>query len=527
MNENAKCYESRRARGHFTKYLRGDGLDTSDLSEILGVEWGTVRGWNRDDGDPQFLDSLPDERFDFVFSSYYLAHVHNLRLTLRNWIRVLRPGGYLYLVVPDYLLYEKLNWPSLMNPGHKHSFSTTFRRSDVNRGNHYHIAEDLEPLLNQMGMDVVETALEDGGFNYNHGLADQTLGPALAQILIVAQRTASATASRRRGAPVLQTVVKTAAAVDAKWGASLTPPAAPKPATDQRGTEDEWRRRKVWALAIGNWGDVLACFGNALAADALPFGVLYAGPYPEITAWLRRQPGVAEVIEIQFPEGRTRTGEGSYQLLCEVACVQYRPAVEWLAWLVQDMGGLDIPLENIITTHIGASHSDHMIPQYFHRTVLDWTAHQWAESQLRSRRGPRRYLLHPISTESCPEDNAWPHWGAAINWLLAETPHLYFLTGYGWDGNRFGEHERLVNLVNQSPTMEHVFALAEQCDGVITTSNSLSMWGVVRQIPTLVSCNSHMNSYFTRWINREPVRPLHHSFSLETWQEWAEEFFYR
>jgi len=185
MNETSKCYERRLQKGHFDRYLRGYGLDIAAEPDPLRVPEGRVRTWLLSEGDAQFLASIPADEYDFVYSSHALEHLHTVNTALVNWSRVLKPGGYLYLVLPDYLLYEKMTWPSRHNSQHKYSFSTTVTRSQVNRQNHYHIAEDLTPLLASNGVEVLEVAVEADGFNYNQGPADQTLGTALAQILVV------------------------------------------------------------------------------------------------------------------------------------------------------------------------------------------------------------------------------------------------------------------------------------------------------------------------------------------------------
>ena len=45
---------------------------------------------------------LPSARFDVVCSFYVLEHVQDLARVLGEASRVLRPGGYLYLVAPNY-----------------------------------------------------------------------------------------------------------------------------------------------------------------------------------------------------------------------------------------------------------------------------------------------------------------------------------------------------------------------------------------------------------------------------------------
>jgi SAM-dependent methyltransferase len=43
---------------------------------------------------------VPDERFDYLFSSHVLEHMPDTVRTLKEWRRVLKPGGVLFLVLP-------------------------------------------------------------------------------------------------------------------------------------------------------------------------------------------------------------------------------------------------------------------------------------------------------------------------------------------------------------------------------------------------------------------------------------------
>jgi Methyltransferase domain len=47
------------------------------------------------------LSQFPNDSYDFLLSCHNLEHIANPIKALREWIRVLRPGGSLVLVVPD------------------------------------------------------------------------------------------------------------------------------------------------------------------------------------------------------------------------------------------------------------------------------------------------------------------------------------------------------------------------------------------------------------------------------------------
>ena len=46
-------------------------------------------------------ESIPSESQDFVIASHVIEHCEDPVGTLKNWLRILRPGGVIYLVVPN------------------------------------------------------------------------------------------------------------------------------------------------------------------------------------------------------------------------------------------------------------------------------------------------------------------------------------------------------------------------------------------------------------------------------------------
>lgn len=111
----------RREREHFFElYCQGHGLDIGHGGDKIVDD---VRGWDLEDGDAQFLVSLADESFDFVYSSHTLEHMADPSIALQNWWRVIRPGGFLIVSVPHRDLYEKKkDLPSRWNADHKFFF---------------------------------------------------------------------------------------------------------------------------------------------------------------------------------------------------------------------------------------------------------------------------------------------------------------------------------------------------------------------------------------------------------------------
>jgi len=130
MHESSKAVARRlHTPGFATHYFAGAGLDVGSGGDSLGKVARlfplvtSVTDFDRPDGDAQFLAKHPDGAFDFVHSSHCLEHIRDPAVALRNWCRVVRPGGHLVVLVPDEDLYEQGVWPSTFNADHKHTFT--------------------------------------------------------------------------------------------------------------------------------------------------------------------------------------------------------------------------------------------------------------------------------------------------------------------------------------------------------------------------------------------------------------------
>ncbi len=187
MNETRKMFAIRKNRGDFETYLKGNGIDIGFGDDLLCVENGTVEGINEDGEE---LRRFQNELFDFVYSSHCLEHLNSIESAIENWSRVLKKGGCLYVVIPDWVIYEKQRWPSSFNGDHKHTFSIDYTREMVKRDNHWHIDDDLRKLFEKNDLELIKAELEDFGYDYNNPEIDQTFTTdyAVSQICIIARK---------------------------------------------------------------------------------------------------------------------------------------------------------------------------------------------------------------------------------------------------------------------------------------------------------------------------------------------------
>lgn len=119
--ETWKAYKRRLNEGWFDKYAPEDkpGIDIGCQYDALN---STFRRWDIafGDGDAEFMEGIKDETFYTVYASHILEHINNPKEALRNWFRILKPGGHLIIMVPHRDLYEKRKTlPSQWNGEHK------------------------------------------------------------------------------------------------------------------------------------------------------------------------------------------------------------------------------------------------------------------------------------------------------------------------------------------------------------------------------------------------------------------------
>jgi predicted SAM-dependent methyltransferase len=167
------------------KIFLGKGIDIGCGDDPIFPE---AVPFDKDKGDANKISEFVEDRFDYVFSSHCLEHMMDPYSALREWWKLVKPGGYLYVLVPDEDLYEQGQWPSKYNGDHKYTFTIYKHLSwspvSVN-------VIDLVKALDDV--EVVKIETQDDYYDYSEDVlsskADQTLGAALAQICFVLRKT--------------------------------------------------------------------------------------------------------------------------------------------------------------------------------------------------------------------------------------------------------------------------------------------------------------------------------------------------
>lgn len=142
-------------------YLRGRVLDIGCGTDPVVP---TAMPFDLEQGDAnRILDYLTPESFDCIHSSHCLEHMCDAQAALAHWWALVRPGGFMVLVVPDEDLYEQGHWPSLFNPDHK----ATFRLDKP--ASWSPVSHDLRQLTGALpGCETVEIGRQDRGYDHSY-----------------------------------------------------------------------------------------------------------------------------------------------------------------------------------------------------------------------------------------------------------------------------------------------------------------------------------------------------------------------
>ena len=182
MRETSKAYKSLVNDPLFQQVPKGNWLDVGCGNDCLPG----AKGWDKPNGDAHALAGISSNSQDLVFSSHCLEHLEYPGKALLTWLEVLKPGGYLWVIVPDFELYEHREWPSLFNSDHKQRFMP------FHTGNDYNGVIYLEDLARDLSMKAKLLRIEYRDIGYDESriaeLTDQTLGEAEASCELVMQK---------------------------------------------------------------------------------------------------------------------------------------------------------------------------------------------------------------------------------------------------------------------------------------------------------------------------------------------------
>ena len=165
MGETLKARDRRTKEGWFGKYIQYPGIDIGCQHDPVDDDfrkWDVIFG----DGDATFMESVPDNFYATVYASHVLEHVDNPGEAIKNWYRILSPGGHLIVIVPHRDLYEKKKeLPSHWNAEHRSFWLPISGEEPCTKG----LLDTISQAL--PGVEIVSLRVLDDGFVSNGPLS--------------------------------------------------------------------------------------------------------------------------------------------------------------------------------------------------------------------------------------------------------------------------------------------------------------------------------------------------------------------
>lgn len=275
----------------------------------------------------------------------------------------------------------------------------------------------------------------------------------------------------------------------------------------------------TWTTLVGSWGDSLCSYGKIckLLKDRgeEKANVVYFGLDQNICEFLKAQPNVDKVSWLKID---TPSVIGKYIGMAT------RDAPQWLLET-----GLKEQLPDIVPTHVTLEdqhkHSnecyrdfDPQLPQSFGN---------WDE--FLADKSPY-ILLQPYSIQSCTYEEHWPFWKEAMKHIVEKTDKNIVIVGEMPENpeklkeiydTEILDHPKVTCIIGQTRSMLDVLHIANNASAIITTSNALSCWSVVKKIPAIVTCNKIIQEatpYYYNWIHAGKNVVLAHDTSFDVFK---------
>jgi SAM-dependent methyltransferase len=120
----------------------------------------SARRFDVEHGDANVISQYVKDQFDFVYSSHCLEHMNDPRKAILDWWKLVKPGGFLFVTVPDEDLYEQGVFPSRFNEDHKATFTLSKSKSWSPAS-----CDVLELGQSLPGGEIISLQLQDRGYD--------------------------------------------------------------------------------------------------------------------------------------------------------------------------------------------------------------------------------------------------------------------------------------------------------------------------------------------------------------------------
>jgi SAM-dependent methyltransferase len=171
MSNEASKTNLLRDQAFFDAYLSSSVIDIGCGGDVVVPH---ARPFDVIHGDANCITKFVGETFACAHSSHCLEHMNDPAAALGEWWQLVAPGGHLIVVIPDEGLYEQGYWPSLFNSDHKWAFSLSRTRCAKK-----HVLDAVSLVAQLPGARILSVEIQDAGYDYGIGKNGKAIGRAL------------------------------------------------------------------------------------------------------------------------------------------------------------------------------------------------------------------------------------------------------------------------------------------------------------------------------------------------------------
>ena len=176
--ESARANVRRARDPFFRRIFQGVGIDIGAgpdnvASGNLFPGIVSCEAFDREHGDAaHVLQHRPAASYDFVYSSHCLEDLESPVEAIREWYALVKPDGYLVLLLPDEDLYEQGFFPSHFNSNHFWTFTIAKRQTESWSPRSINLISLI--VENLPHSRIMRVSVEDSNYDYSLTNVDQT-----------------------------------------------------------------------------------------------------------------------------------------------------------------------------------------------------------------------------------------------------------------------------------------------------------------------------------------------------------------
>lgn len=275
-----------------------------------------------------------------------------------------------------------------------------------------------------------------------------------------------------------------------------------------------YSNNKDWGLICGAWGDVLCSLSNLYLFNIKK--IIYFGDMnsQQMVEFLSIQKNIEKVITINSYDIGLSYNDYAFGVLSDI--VPRKTNADERVEQFLNLKKIDIKISNIFNASWDPDVNFLPVIQHKNLQLPDYI-NIWAENFIKSHYLSHFIIVNPYSLHSRRFDNHWQFTEQYLDWLISHENLTFIFVGTDYYPERFVNKPNVINLYKKTPSVMHVFALAQKATAIISASNSLSHWCNANDLNCIVMMNKEVstcNNYYERILTSKNISKIWFDDSL-------------